>query len=61
MDRDTAYENIWSYSETTNNFFFSFVQQRIQNALIKFLAASWEDHENANIIQDLQIYATSGN
>ena len=44
-----------------NNFFFSFVQQRIQNALIKFLAASWEDHENANIIQDLQIYATCGN
>ena len=61
MDRHTAYENIWSCSETTNKFFFSFAQQRIQNALIKFLTASWEDDENANIIQDLQIYATCGN
>lgn len=40
------------------------LQQRnnvFKQALTKFLVASWEDNANANIIQNLYIYAACGN
>ena len=35
--------------------------KEVQQALIKFLVASWEDDANPNIIQDFQIYVSCGN
>ena len=44
----------------TNKFFLVLRNNIFKHAFIKFLVALREVHANANIIQDLQIYATIG-
>ena len=51
MDRYTAYEVSGPVQKQPSDNAF-------QQALIKFLVASWEHEAKANIIQDFQIYAT---
>ena len=61
LDRHTAYEISGPVQNRPNDFVGALRNNAFKQALIKFLVISWEDEANANIIQDLQIYATCGN
>ena len=60
LDRNTAYEMSGPVQNRPNDFVGALRNNAFKQALIKILVISWENDANANIIQDLQIYATCG-
>ena len=61
MDRHTTYQISGPVQARLTDFLGALRKKAFQQALMKFLVASWEDDANANIIQEFQIYATCGN
>ena len=61
LDRHTVYKISGPVQKRPTDFVGALRNNAFKQALIKFLVTSWKDDANANIIQDLQIYATCGN
>ena len=61
FDRHTAYEIFDPVQKQPTDFLGALCNNEFQQALIKFLVASWQDDANTNIIQGFQIYTTCGN